>query len=197
MKKTVVIIFMVIAVALTAYGVYVKNKDLIETDAKKFSEEYTKIDEENPFVYRDLKEINKILENGTGLVYLGFPECPWCQQYVVYLNEVAKDYELEKIYYADVLEDRKNNTEDYKKTVELLKDYLQFDDEGNNRIYVPSVIAVYKGNIVGFDDETAWDTKGFEKPEDYWNDENVKALKERLEQMIIDSSSNMCSECNK
>lgn len=33
---------------------------------------------------------------------------------------------------------------------------------------MPAVIAVNKGKIVGFDDETSYDTKGYEKPEDYW-----------------------------
>ena len=31
------------------------------------------------------------MENGTGVVYLGFPECPWCQAYVKYLNDVIKN----------------------------------------------------------------------------------------------------------
>ena len=43
--------------------------------------------------------IVKILEHGTGVVYLGFPECPWCQAYVPMLNEVADIEGLEKIYY--------------------------------------------------------------------------------------------------
>ena len=69
------------------------------TDASKFKEEYSNVSEDNVFVYRTDKEIIEILKHGTGIVYLGFPECPWCQAYVSYLDEVAKETKIEKIYY--------------------------------------------------------------------------------------------------
>ena len=198
-KKLYTIIGIVVLVLACSIGFYkvftsIENK---ETDAEKFAREYS-IDNDNVFVYRTLEEINKILKNGTGIVYLGFPECPWCKAYVPYLNEVAKKAKLDKIYYFNILKDRKNNTDNYKKTVELLKDYLKYDDEGNKRIYVPAVIAVNKGKIVGFDDETSYDTKGYEKPEDYWKNEDLDGLKNRLFKMINDVSFDYCTtDCNK
>lgn len=196
MKKIFIIIMSVMFI-VTGCSEKNNNNDIVMTDADKFSAEYVKVDKENPFVYRTLEEANAILENGTGIVYLGFPECPWCQQYVVYLNEVAKDYEIEKIYYVNIFNDRNNNTEEYKKTVSLLEGYLQYDEEGKRRIYVPAVIAINKGEIVGFDDESAWDTKGYDSPEKYWNVNRVESLKLRLEQMILDTNLNACTECNK
>ena len=198
-KTLYTVIGIVVLVLACSVGFYVGftsagNK---ETDAEKFASEYS-IDNDNIFVYRTLEEINKILKNGTGIVYLGFPECPWCKGYVPYLNEVAKKAKLDKIYYFNILKDRKNNTDDYKKTVELLKDYLKYDDEGNKRIYVPAVIAVNKGKIVGFDDETSYDTKGYENPEDYWKNEDLDGLKNRLSKMINDVSFDYCTtDCNK
>ena len=167
-----------------------------ESDAEKFAKEYTQVTEDNYFVYRSSEEIIKILEHGTGVVYLGFPECPWCQAYVPMLNEVSDIEGLEKIYYYNVLEDRKNNTEAYQKMVSILEDYLQYDEEGNKRIYVPAVIVVSKGEIVGFDDETAYDTKGFENPEDYWKEEEIKKLKNKLTDMIATVLDNRCTDCN-
>lgn len=196
-KNILVGFLLIVVAAVSCFLIYNKaNKDSSESDAKKFSEEYKNVDKDNPFVYRSLDEVNKILENGTGIVYLGFPECPWCQKYVTFLNEAAKDYNIDKVYYANISEDRKNNTQSYKRTVSLLNDYLQYDEEGNKKVYVPSVIAVYKGEIVGFDDETAWDTKGFDSPDEYWNDENISLLKDRLGNMITDAKLNSCSECN-
>ena len=49
--------------------------------------------------------------------------------------------------------------------------------------------------IVGFDDETAWDTKGFSTPGEYWSEDEVKDLKEKLETMIAATDMNMCTEC--
>src|SRR5699024_704624 len=82
------------------------NEKSMETDAEKFAKEYTLVDKNNRFVYTEIDEIIKILKEGTGIVYLGFPECKWCQQYVVYLNEVAKDRNVSKIYYYNIRKDR-------------------------------------------------------------------------------------------
>ena len=84
-----------------------------ETDSKKFKEEYPQVSEFNMFTYKSADDIIKILEHGTAIVYLGFPECPWCQAYVPMLNEVADSEGLEKIYYYNILNDRKDNTDNY------------------------------------------------------------------------------------
>lgn len=196
-KKNVYIIFGIIAVLILIISLsFLFKKDKM-SDAERFAKEYD-FTVNNVFVYRNLDEINKILENGTGVVYLGFPECPWCKGYVPYLNEVAINEHLDKIYYFNILNDRKNNTSSYKKTIELLNDYLKYDNEGNKRIYVPAVIAVNNGKIVGFDDESSLDTKGYETPEEYWKNEDLDGLKKRLSDMIKASFPSYCtSGCNK
>lgn len=190
---SVIILFMIGVVSLV---LFLKKDKKTASDMEKFSAEYHEVAKNNVFVYRNLDEIINILEKGTGIVYLGFPECKWCQRYVKYLNEVAMDMGISKIYYYNIREDRKLNTENYQKIVSILENYLQNDEEGNKRIYVPSIIALKKGEIVGFDDETAWNTKGFETPDEYWNTDEVKDLKEKLEKMIADTGSNICTECN-
>lgn len=190
---SVIILFMIGVVSLV---LFLKKDKKAVSDMEKFSAEYHEVAKNNVFVYRNIDEIINILEKGTGIVYLGFPECKWCQRYTKYLNEVAMDMGISKIYYYNIREDRKLNTENYQKIVSILENYLQNDEEGNKRIYVPSVIALKKGEIVGFDDETAWDTKGFETPDEYWNTDEVNDLKEKLEKKIADTGSNICTECN-
>lgn len=190
---SVIILFMIGVISLV---LFLKKDKKTASDMEKFSAEYHEVAKNNVFVYRNIDEIINILEKGTGIVYLGFPECKWCQRYTKYLNEVAMDMGISKIYYYNIREDRKLNTENYQKIVSILENYLQNDEEGNKRIYVPSVIALKKGEIVGFDDETAWDTKGFETPDEYWNTDEVNDLKEKLEKMIADTGSNICTECN-
>lgn len=174
-----------------------EKKPTPTADAIKFKGEYTKISDDNVFVYRDMEEIIKILENGRGIVYLGFPECPWCQAYVPYLNDVAKEVGISKIYYYNILNDRKEETDNYKKILELLGEYVEYDSEGNKRIYAPTVIFVDDGKIVGMDSETAKDTKGFKNPEDYWTEEEVKDLKDKLKSLAEQVKESTCSDCNK
>ena len=193
MKKKILLLIPIMFIFLL---VGCNKKEEIESDSQKFAKEYTQVTEDNYFVYRNSEEIIKILEHGTGAVYIGFPECPWCQAYVPMLNEVADIEGLEKIYYYNILEDRKDNTENYQKIVSILSDYLQYDDEGNKRVYVPAVIVLSEGKIIGFDDETSYDTKGFEDPTDYWTDEEVSDLKMKLTDMISQVVNNKCTDCN-
>ena len=49
------------------------------------------------------------------------------------------------------------------------------------------------------DYETSKDTKGFDKPEEYWTESEVQELKEKLTTYMekVYTSSNMCTTCNK
>lgn len=189
-RKVVLVIILLLTLTLTAC------KENI-SDSQKFAEEYTEVPEYNVFVYKGAEEIIKILEHGTGIVYLGFPECPWCQAYVPILSEVADIEGIDKIYYFNILNERKENTQNYQKMVSILSDYLQYDDEGNKRIYVPAIIAVIDGQIIGFDDESSYDTLGYDDPKDYWTEDRKENLKKRLTEMISEVADNKCSDCNK
>lgn len=201
-NKVIIIIMGVIIVLLIAVVVFLlvrdnnedDNNNNVVTDAERFAEEYTLVPDDNVFVYSSVDEIIDILENGAGVVYLGFPECQWCGQYVVYLNEVAKERGISEIHYYNIREDRSNNTDNYLKIVSLLEDYLEDDEEGNPRVYVPAVIFMNNGEIVGFDDETSLDTEGASTPSEYWTDEKVNALKDRLNSYI--DKANVCIDCN-
>lgn len=195
-----IVIAFVILLGVIVY-LFMINKQNDETDTitdnVKFSQEYGSVSEDNVFCYKSIEEIINILEHGTGVVYLGFPECPWCKEYVIYLNNVAKESECEKVYYFNILNDRKDNTDNYQKIVNILKDYLPYDDEGNKRIYVPAVIAVKNGKIIAFDDETAKDTKGYDTPQEYWKNEDLDGLKKKLAEMFEKTSNSKCtSGCN-
>lgn len=198
-KKNILILLGVVILVIliiSSYFIFFK-KDKEITDGEKFAKEYTKLSSDNVFTYRSLKEVNKMLEKGTGVVYLGFPECPWCQEYVKYIEEIAKKVGIDKVYYSNVLEDRSNNTEEYQTTIKLLKDYLPNDEEGNPRVYVPLVVVIKNGKVVIADYETAKDTKGYKDPEEYWANEDLEGLKTRLEKAFNTVKSNACTDCNK
>lgn len=157
---------------------YAKNR--ISTDAKDFAAEYSLVSENNNYKIKSGEEIIDILENGTGVVFLGFPECPWCQAYAPMLNDLAVEYGISEIYYHNTLEDWKQDTEDYKKITSILSDYLQYDNVGNRHLYVPNAAFVVKGEIIGNDWETSKDTLDAETPEEYWTEERVTAWKEKV-----------------
>ena len=198
MKKNLKFVIILMVIIVIGLGLYlILNKK--EEDNVRFSKEYASVTEDNVFTYRNIDEIIRIMEKGTGVVYLGFPECPWCNAYVKYLNEVAKEVGIEKIYYYNILIDRLNNTKEYQKIVKLLEGFLQNDEEGNPRIYVPNVSFHIEGKVIGNDYETSKDTHNLSNPSEYWTEEEVtdlkKTLKDYMEKVYI--ALNACTDCNK
>ena len=136
------------------------------------------------------------MKTGTGVVYLGFPECGWCQAYVKYLNEVAKEVGINEIYYLNIKDIRANNTDKYRKIVEILGNNLLLNDEGNPRIFVPDVTFVKDGTIIGHNCETSVVTADDGTPETYWTDEKILSLKNTLKTYMKQIKSNICTTCN-
>lgn len=164
------------------------------SDAIKFKNEYeslngkkgygdninpeVKIDKKNAVKYADADKIIDVLDNGTGIIYLGYPECPWCRNAVPVLLEAASELNVKDVYYINLKDERdtievmedgtlkttKEGTEGYKKLLKrldaVLDEYVLEDLNGNEvktgekRIYVPLVLFVREGKIVGVHSDT-------------------------------------------
>ena len=191
-KYIILGVLLLLIASLVVYFVFIKKDN--NTDNIKFSKEYTSVSKDNVFVYRSKDEIINILEHGTGIVYLGYPECPWCMAYVPLLNEIAKNEGIEKIYYYNIREDRKNNTEFYQKVVSILNDYLNYDEEGKKRIFVPNVTFVKEGKIIFNDNETSLISEG--TPSEYWTEERKTLFNEKFRKNINELLDDVCTSCN-
>lgn len=191
-KYIILGVLLLLIASLVVYFVFIKKDN--NTDNIKFSKEYTSVSKDNVFVYRSKDEIINILEHGTGIVYLGYPECPWCMAYVPLLNEIAKNEGIEKIYYYNIREDRKNNTEFYQKVVSILNDYLNYDEEGKKRIFVPNVTFVKEGKIIFNDNETSLISEG--TPSEYWTEEKKTLFNEKFRKNINELLADVCTSCN-
>jgi len=174
-----IVVCALVAAVLIPFSIKMITKS-IESDAMRFSGEYTSVEVDNVYKYKTAAEVTDLLEHGTGIVYLGFPSCPWCQNYAKMLNALAKEKGIKEIYYYNIHDDRENGTEAYKKLVELLSDYLQTNNEGEKRIYVPNLTFVVDGEIIGNDYETSKDTLGLQAPEEYWTAERISAWQEKV-----------------
>lgn len=198
MKKALSILVTIIAA--TAFGVFLGSwinqpKDngqtthgepVVTEDSRLFAAEYSGVTKDNNFIIKTPTEVVKILEGGTGLIYFGFPECPWCQAYVNYLDEVAREEKLDKMYYVNIREIRTNNTEEYQRMTELLKDYLGKGEDGNPRIFVPAIVAVDGGKIIGFDSTSSMNTREDGAPDEWWTKPREGELKQKLRVIIKD-----------
>lgn len=100
--------------------------------------------------YRKLtmKEANRIFaEGGSGVLYYGYETCPWCNQIVPVLNEVAEEFG-QTVYYVDMHNQDGNDEEIYNQFIEYVKEHLQKDEDGEPVLFVPQVFVVKNGKIV-------------------------------------------------
>lgn len=100
---------------------------------------------------KDLKEKTDAKE--TFAVYLGFADCPWCNEAVPVLNEAAKETG-NSVGYIDTRKDASwtSNTDidGYDMFIGIAGDYLKPDDEGVPHLYAPTVIFIKDGEIVKY-----------------------------------------------
>ena len=194
-KKNVLIIVGVLIVGVLIYVLFFSN--IFKKNSVSFKNEYPKVSDNNKFVYKKLDEVIDTLKTGTAIIYFGFPECPWCQEYVKYLDEVANESDIKEVIYFNILNDRKDNTKEYQEVTKILNDYLVKDDNNNPRIFVPHVVAVRNGKILDNDNETATISGDGITPKDYWTEEKSTALKTVLKKMFDDVTSTICTtDCN-
>ena len=162
MKNKILLIIILLIGIISITGC--EKKEL--TDAEKFKEEYESINnktknkkkvrnisisKDNPIIYKEAKDIIEMMDSKkTFIVYFGFKECPWCRSMVETMLEVAKDYNIDEIYYVDI-KDVKEGNKDYLELLNrldnLLEEYKVNDISMNEkRIYAPTVIAITNGN---------------------------------------------------
>ena len=125
------------------------------------------IPENNPFRYVKYDEIIELLEDGTGIIYFGFPICPWCRNLVPVLTDAAIEFGVPEILYRDVLDDRnilelvdgeivetRAGDPGYYEVLEILGDlapeYRGLYDESIRRIFVPAIVFVLDGEIINY-----------------------------------------------
>lgn len=188
MKKSTIWAYSIIGalaigvVALLLINNHNEPTTITKSDAQLFKEEYERLNgqkinnseythktlnipESNPIVYSNYQEIFSLLENGTGVIYFGFPECPWCRNALSPLLDTAKASGIDKVYYLNNSADRDNKilenstitteqegSEDYYKLLRLLGDsasaYAGLNDQSVKRLYFPTVVFINKGKII-------------------------------------------------
>lgn len=183
LKKVSIILITLFAVigALLIYH-YVDNKQVKTNINEKITNEYNLVTD-SIIEYKTIDEVNNILNNGTGVIFFCITENEWCNYYAKYLNDISVKNEIKNIFYLNIKQDRKYNTSGYRKIVNRLKDYLLKDDENEIKLFVPTVIFVKNGKVIGYDSRTSIITKNI-SPSEYWNEENIIDFNEKITNII-------------
>ena len=146
-KRNVIGLVIILVGAIVASWLFIfnNNEEEVTPDMLRFKEEYEALNgtmnaagthelqtitipEFNLIRYVTPEEILEIAESGTGLIYFGFPQCPWCRQMTPLLIDVALEMELDVIHYIDLL-----NPNSIRTTWELQDGVPVMTDEGHAR----------------------------------------------------------------
>lgn len=193
MDRNQKILLLIISVLIVISGIigflaFKNEKDKPKIKTNEFKEEYEKlngvvndygytyptveVDADYKIVYASEEDVLDILKKGNGVIYFGFPTCPWCRNMIKPLISAADSNGLEEIYYLNIMDIRdslsvndsgdivtdKEGSKNYKKILKeldsILDTYYVKDAMGNDvstnekRLYAPTVIAVKKGKVV-------------------------------------------------
>ena len=173
------------------------NNVVREKDGRTIKE--ISIDANNPVDIVTEEEAIALLENGTGILYFGFPDCPWCRSMLPVLLSTLNNMSIEKLYYLNIssirdtlalgeknkVEVKEEGTQGYYKILELMNDvldpyYLTSEDgkridTKEKRLMAPTVVAVKNGKIVDIhvgtvdSQESGYDDLSIEQQEELQN----------------------------
>lgn len=100
---------------------------------------------ELPVAKLDETTIMDWFNDRTGILYIGFPTCPWCRNAVSSLMEVAMETG-ETVYTLNIREVKDETVK--QDLTDKLKDFLSTDAKGEPHIYSPDVFAIRDGKPV-------------------------------------------------
>ena len=107
-------------------------------------------DEDHVFYQKTMQEVLDLFAQGkSAVVYLGYVGCPWCEEAVPVMDEVAKAKGLTICYAPTYTDGEYTITDEIEEQLfGYLNDYLEEDDEGEKRMYVPFVFVIRNGEVV-------------------------------------------------
>ncbi len=173
------------------------------------------IDDDNKMFYATINDLEDVFENKkSAVIYFGYPECPWCRNAVPNLIKASKKTALDKIYYVNVHDMRstyiyqdnqliktKEGTKEYYQILKwldpILEKYVITDTDlnkhevGEKRLYVPIVVFIKDGTIIGYHLDTL---ESQIDPYIPLNDDEKKELQNKYETLIHKVLGDVCDE---
>lgn len=161
-----------------------------EVSSEKSSEEIVKREEYDQTVasFREISfddAIHLFEDKGTGLVYFGFPDCPWCNEIVPLLKGAAEEADIEVLYVRtrDDDHERLYSDEQRDKIAPYFgdHDYIRNNLMGQPTMYVPLVIAVKDGELAAGHQGTV---DGHDAKESEMTDEQREQAEKEIAELV-------------
>ncbi|MGM9834900.1 MAG: hypothetical protein ACI31M_03895 [Bacilli bacterium] len=185
-------IYIVIYICIIGAFIFIGTRDYqtvtFANDQEKFSSEYKDIPKDNRFEYLNYNELISMLENGTGIIFIGDKDNTWSVEYANQLYEAVNFYNIPKVYYYDAkrIKDLKNSS--YYAIINELEGNLITTDTSTDNLFTPSLYFVKDGEVKYYDTTSAV-VKNGENPKEFWTLERITNFKQSISdarELIID-----------
>lgn len=126
-------------------------------------------------------------EGESGLLYFGFPDCPWCQEVLPLLSASAADHEVE-VHYVRTRDKNKDllyTPEQKEQIIPYLQDYMSDNDKGELTLFVPLIVEVKDGKVVDGHQGTV---DGHDAHERKMTDEERQEVSSIVDSIVLDAS---------
>lgn len=141
------------------------------------------------FVPMTFQEAIDVFENGQdGLLYFGFPDCPWCREVVPILHEEAERLDV-PVCYIRTRDDDKELLYTPEQRVEIapyLGEFVSTGLDGELKLYVPLVVAVKNGKLVQGHQGTVDDHDAHERE---MTDEEREQVDKEIREIVTQAAS--------
>lgn len=175
-----ILLMIIILILFIVIGKHDFNKN-ISTEAEQFNQIFTNVPKENVFKFSNAQEVNNIINSkkSKGIILFGFKANNWTSYYAEYIDEVAKEMDINEVLYYDFESDRKDKNGTYETIVNSLSVYTKYTDYNTSEIYAPTLLVVKNGEILLYDDSTAVRSGNY-TPDIYWQDYQIEDFKSTL-----------------
>lgn len=119
-------------------------------------------------------------EKGSGILYFGYDNCPFCERAVPMLNEAALETGV-TVYYVDVYGVFQPTQKEFEELMGYVDEALIEDESGGKSFFVPLILGIKNGEITGHHVALV-DGFTIENEESQMND----AQKEELKNIYLD-----------
>ncbi len=162
------VLLIVLGFVFLGFGIrdaIVKYKSSITPDNALFKKSYPNAYEENIYKYIDVKEANKIIGSGTGIIFIGAPHDSWSQVIVAPLEDAVKELDIDGIYYLEYKDD---------------SDELSIEEE----LSIPSIIIIKERKVTVVSKEELIDSEYDGIPIEYYDEKHKEDLKNLLRNIL-------------
>lgn len=176
--KQLILLLTVVSIVI---AIFIVKREFVTGDEKRFKREFesfngktslrfsqaypkVKIEKQNGIQYASGDEVVDLLEKGTGVIFLAYPEGVRARILLPDFLETCYQENVKTIYYFNAYSSRdekemneekvitlRDGSKEYKKILERLgeqaKPYQEVND-GSKRVYFPSIIVVKNGEIL-------------------------------------------------